>query len=221
MGNRLFDAWRIAGLIVSRNWKGGKREVPKKLKGAVALNLVRNYLAAYVRWAAPDLEVSVPNCYILGSNFEYDLLVVRKNRKPVPCFENAGKLVKGASDGLIYSATDVVAIIEVKWSGLHNIKKYVLNISGGVKAARIINPRIHFGYLTFTERVPVKKFFRSGVMTKNLPELTTNELENQLNDVATFFISTRMESKHAGLTREISDYSEFKKFADFLIEHEN
>lgn len=212
--NLLFKGWKTLDGIIGDNWTDG---VPKKLKGMLGIELVRECVARHLAAVAPDLEVSAPNSFIFGSNFEYDLLIVRRERKASSCFEDAGGLVSDVFWGLIYQPEDVVAVVEVKWSGLHSLEADTDKIVAAVLAAQNVCPLIRPGYISFTEAVPVRKFLRSGVPTKNLPEETIALFNKKLRGgIGVYFVST-----HTGMQFDVSDFSEFNQFCDYLIGREN
>lgn len=210
MQNRVFETWKILNDIVDSGWK--KEDVPKKLKGSLGVKLARNCISQHLAVIDPDLEVSAPNCFIEGSKYEYDLLIVHKDRKAVACFENEDELVAGASDEIVYAAADVVSVIEVKWTGLYDFEGQTDKITAAMLAAKNIAHWIRLGYISFTESIPVNEFY-GGMPTKNLRDLTVDLLNKKLRgDIDFYFVST-----HRGKQYDVSDFSEFERFCDRLI----
>ena len=56
----------------------GSSEDAKKLKGALAAELIKIEIESYFKKQNKDFKVSMVNSYIAGSKFEYDLLIVKK-----------------------------------------------------------------------------------------------------------------------------------------------
>ncbi len=77
----------------------GSHEDAKKLRGAVAAELLRREINGYLRCYNKPFKVSAVNSYIAGSKFENDLLLVKENARPYM--------------ELLYLPEDVIGILKV------------------------------------------------------------------------------------------------------------
>ena len=86
---------------------------------------------------ANGINVSFRDVFIRGLPIEFDLLVPRPN---TPCI-----------DGILYKPDDVIAVLEIKASGLfdNNSKE---RIEKCFEEVRKTNPKIYCGYVTLSER---------------------------------------------------------------------
>ena len=73
---------------------------------------LKQYIEKMIR--TRPLKVSEPNSYILGVNAEYDLLLLKKDAKPI-------------KEMNIFSPEDVEGVVEVKNSGLFGVRKKTNN----------------------------------------------------------------------------------------------
>jgi hypothetical protein len=115
---------------VDEAWKNcGK--CPKYV-GALTVETIREALQKH------GILVSARDVFICGIPIEFDLLVPRHN---APC----------PVDGILYRPEDVVAVLEIKASGLfdYNSKN---RIEKCFEEVRQKNPKIFCGYVTLSER---------------------------------------------------------------------
>lgn len=180
--------------------KKGKSAAAKKLRGAVAVELLRREINTYLESTGEPFKVSMMNSYIAGSGYEYDLLVVKKDAKPFM--------------GLVYLPEDVVADVECKAGGLFNLDKDTDNIAKAANAATDVNPDIRFGYITISENVPVNEYNHNGEPTVKHWKETQDLLEDKLKGNSAFYAVTLHQGKNS---YGESDDSVLEKFIKFLI----
>lgn len=181
----------------------GNSEDAKKLRGAVASELLRQELDRYITEHRRTLKVSPVNAYIAGSKFEYDLLVVKAGAE--------------AYMNLVYRPEDVVAVIESKAGGLFDVDTDTSNIAKAVNRALTLNPQIRFGYITMSENVPVHAYKKNGEPTVKHWELTNQYLQDKIEGKCAIYAVTLHQGKQ--LCDEGSD-KEFEDFASMLTDYE-
>ena len=178
-------------------------EDAKKLRGAVAAELLRQELDRTIATRGKALKVSQVNAYIAGSKYEYDLLVVKAGAE--------------AYMNLVYRPEDVVAIIESKAGGLFDVYADTSNISKDVNKAFSLNPKICFGYITMSENVPVHEYKKNGEPTVKHWELTNQYLQNKINGKCAIYAVTLNQGKQ--LCDEGSD-EEFEDFVSMVTDYQ-
>jgi hypothetical protein len=178
----------------------GSIEDAKKLRGAVASELLRQKLDQYIAEHGKELKVSPVNAYIAGSKFEYDLLVVKAGAE--------------AYMNLVYRPEDVVAVIESKAGGLFDVDADTSNIARAVNRAMALNPKICFGYITMSENVPVHECKKNGEPTVKHWKLTNQYLQEKIDGKSAIYAVTLHRGKQ--LYDPGSD-QEFEDFAAMLI----
>ena len=118
-----------------------------KLSGNIATYLVKQYIEKLIGNQA--IKISEPNCYILGTNAEFDLLVLKNGATPL----------KGMN---IYCPNDVKCVIEVKKTGMFgsikknnsknkSLKEETEYIKQAYNSAKKLNADIKFAYITLQE----------------------------------------------------------------------
>ena len=140
------------------NGYGESASNAKKLRGGVCAEMLRKKIIEYVQANNNPVNVSPVNSYILGSKYEYDMLVVKSNAEPV-C-------------EICYRPEDVISVIESKAGGLMSVKNETSNISKAVNRAWELNNSIFFGYFTIGENIPKNEFKADGTETVNHWKLT-------------------------------------------------
>lgn len=202
MSNELFNKYKTCcdELEEIMNKYGGKSEDAKKLRGALAAELLKEEMNIHLQNINAPFHLSGVNCYIAGSKFEYDLLLVKKNATPFM--------------GIVYYPEDVVAIIESKAGGLFDVKKDTDNIAKAVNCAKSINPDIRFGYITMSENVPVNEYNRNGNPTVRHWDLTVQCLNEKICGEVVSYAVTLHQGKSVCDTGKDK---EFEQFIDFLI----
>lgn len=190
-----FDLERLA-----KKYHGDVKEA-KKLRGLIAVELLKRVLDEYIKSNGLPYKTSMENSYIAGSNYEYDLLVLSEKAEP--------------HFGFVYMPEDVIAILESKTRGLYNVETNTDNIAKAVNCAMAINPDIRFGYITITENVPKNDHNKStGKPTVKHWELTKKYLDEKIKgDVAEFAVTLHTGKK---LCDEGSD-EELDLFIKFLL----
>lgn len=173
----------------------------KKLRGAIAVELLRQEINKYLVNNHMPFKTSAVNSYIAGSKFEYDLLIVKEDAVPYL--------------GLVYQPKEVVAIIESKAGGLFDVDKNTNSIAKTVNRALEINSAIRFGYITMSENVPVKNYHQDGRPTVKHWNLTKKYLREKINGEVIVYAVTLHQGK--ALIDEGSD-DEFYNFINALIE---
>ena len=182
----------------------GTMKDAKKLRGALATELLRQELNNYFYQKDITVKVSTENSYIFGSKYEYDLLLVKADAEP---FSN-----------LIYYPEDVIAVIESKAGGLFDIDKETDNIAKAVNKAWELNRNIRFGYITLSENVPKNTLNSKGKPTVKHWDLTKEFLSKKIQAFSSIYAVTL----HQGNTiyNEGSD-EEFMDFAESLVSPSN
>lgn len=178
----------------------GSIEDAKKLRGAIATNLLKQEMERYLKANNEPFKVSSENSYIAGSKYEYDLLLVKENTEPFM--------------GLVYCPDDVIAIIESKSNGLFDTEADTNHIAKAVNRAREINPDIRFGYITISENVPVNDHKKDGTPTVKHWDLTKQYLNEKIGGINAIYAVTLHKGKK--LYNEGSD-DEFNNFLGWLI----
>lgn len=202
MSNRYYETYQkhYAELQqIMEKYKGHLGEA-KKLKGAVAANLLKHEIEAYLMKNNKPIKVSSVNSYVAGSKYEYDLLLVKKDA--IPFME------------LVYDPDKVIAIIESKVNGLFDVDAETNGIANAVNRAREINPNIRFGYITISENVPVHEYNKNGTSTVKHWELTEQYINEKIKGLNAIYAVTLRQGKK--LCDEGSD-KEFSMFLDNLI----
>lgn len=172
----------------------------KKLRGALAVKLLKQEISKYLVANGLPIKTSTVNSFIAGSKFEYDLLLVKENAQPYM--------------GLVHNPEDVVAIIESKAGGLFDVDKNTSSIANAVNCALKINPKIRFGYITMSENVPVKPLNKKGEPTVRHWDLTKKYLNDKIIGTNVNYAVTLHTGKN--LCDEGSD-EEFYRFIELLI----
>ena len=113
-----------------------------KYKGKVANELLRNEVSNIIKKNNLPLKVSEINAFVVGSKYEYDLLILKEN---------------SLCNNFAYNYEDVKAIIECKVNGLYDPEKNTDSIAKAIDEVRRLNNDIAFGYVTFSEVVPKNK----------------------------------------------------------------
>ncbi len=106
-----------------------------KLTGALAMEVIRN------RLREAGIFVSARDVYILGNPTEFDLLVVRPESSP--------------RYGIIYDATDVAVVLEIKFSGVFS-KDAAQDLRKRFEKVKGEYPHILCVYLTVQENEKFK-----------------------------------------------------------------
>lgn len=180
----------------------GNSEDAKKLRGAVASELLRQELERYITEHGKALKISPVNAYIAGSKFEYDLLLVKAGAE--------------AYMNLVYRPEDVVAVIESKAGGLFDVDADTSNIARAVNRAMSLNPKICFGYITMSENVPVREYKKNGEPTVKHWDLTNQYLQDKIEGKCAIYAVTLYQGKK--LCDEGSD-EEFEDFAAMITDY--
>ena len=118
-----------------------------KLSGNIATYLVKQYIEKLI--GNQPIKISEPNCYILGTNAEFDLVVLKKGATPL-------------KEMNIYCPNDVKCVIEVKKSGMFgsikkknsknkSLKEETEYIKQAYNSAKKLNADIKFAYITLQE----------------------------------------------------------------------
>lgn len=170
----------------------------KKLRGAIAVEVLRQMISEYLLQKKVSIKVSQANSYIMGSKYEYDLLLVKESADPFL--------------GFVYQPEDVFAIIESKAGGLFDVEKNTDSIAVAVNRAKEIDANINFGYITVSENVP-KNEMSNGKPTVKHWDLTQEYLEKKITG-AVVYAATLHTGKN--LCNEGND-EEFYSFIDHLI----
>ena len=198
MGNRFYELYQNHCIALNQLMEQyqGSGEDTKKLRGAVASELLRQELDRYITEHRKALKVSPVNAYIAGSKFEYDLLVVKAGAE--------------AYMNLVYRPEDVVAVIESKAGGLFDVDADTSNIARAVNSAMSLNPRIRFGYITMSENVPVHEYKKNGEPTVKHWELTNQYLQDKIEGKCAIYAVTLHQGKR------LCDEGADKEFEDFV-----
>lgn len=171
----------------------------KKLKGAIAVELLKELIDDFFQKNNIKYKTSNPNSYIAGSKYEYDLLIVKEYAEPFM--------------GMVYKAEDVIAIIESKVGGLFNLAKDTDSIAIAVNSALKLSKDICFGYITMSENVPTNDSY-CGKSTIKHWEKTEEYLKEKINGKCVLYAVTLRKGKY--LCDEGSD-EEFFGFVNYLI----
>lgn len=118
--------------------KQGKQSLgvqSKKFTGALVIEILRRALEER------GIEVSRPNVYLKGLPFEVDLIIPRRDANLE--FE------------ILYSPADVLAVLEIKTSGLFS-KEDSPRIGSVFRKVKSMNQRIFCAYVTMSERQSYK-----------------------------------------------------------------
>lgn len=174
----------------------------KKLRGAIAAELLKQLISEYFNKNRKPYKVSSVNSYIAGSKFEYDLLIVKESAEPFL--------------GIVYRPEDVIAIIECKAGGLFNVEKDTDRIARAVNRAIKINSDTRFGYITMSENVPVNDYKADGSATYKHWDMTQKCLDEKINGTVVIYAVTLHKGKRKKLYDEGSD-EEFLNFVNYLI----
>lgn len=174
----------------------GTLEDAKKLKGALATEVLRQELSNYFYQKGINVKVSAENSYIIGSKYEYDLILVKADAEP---FSN-----------LIYFPEDVIAVVESKAGGLFNVDKETDNIAKAVNKAWELNKSIKFGYITLSENVPKNNINAQGKPTVKHWDLTKDFLLKKIRAVSSIYAVTL----HQG--NKLCDEGSDEEFTDFV-----
>ncbi len=170
----------------------------KKFRGAIAAEILRRELQQYMQLHSLPVKVSNVNSYIIGSKYEYDLLLVKQDAQSVL--------------DLAYRPEDVLAVIESKAGGLFNVEDDTNNIAKAVNAAMALNRQIRFGYITMYENVPVHQFNTSGQPTVNHWEQTNQYLMQKISGICAIYSVTLQQGKKKcdnGSDQEFEDFAAF------------
>ena len=94
---KLMEQFRPKSDSQDKTSKKGRIQAPKKLRGALAVELLRREIDAQLKKMGKPLKTSGMNVYIAGSDYEYDLLIVKKDAEPFM--------------GLVYRPEEVAALV--------------------------------------------------------------------------------------------------------------
>lgn len=83
-----------------------------------------------------DLEVSPPNSYVDGCSLEFDLIILKKDAEKI-------------DDLNIYNYKDVVAVLEIKKSGIYSKDSFIKQRDTFDQFNK--ENKIKYGYITFIE----------------------------------------------------------------------
>ena len=172
----------------------------KKLRGAIAVELLKQLIEEYFYNNSEPYKVSAVNSYMIGSKYEYDLIIIKQTAV--------------AFMGIVYHPEDVIAIIECKVGGLYNVENDTDYIAKAVNCAIEINSNIMFGYITMSENVPVNDKKRDGSPTFRHWDKTIECLEQKISEDIVIYAVTLDKGKK--LFDKGSD-TEFYKFIRHLI----
>lgn len=203
MSNLLFERYMLCCNDVEKMMTQyqGSSEDAKKLRGALAAELIKTEIESYFKNQNKNFKVSTVNSYIAGSKYEYDLLIVKKEIEPYM--------------GILYKPEDVVAIIECKASGLFDVDNDTSRIAKAINCVLHKSTEIRFGYITMSENVPKNQFNRYGNPTVKHWDLTVEYLNKKIaGQVASYAVTL-----HKG--KDLCDHGkdqEFIEFIDFLID---
>jgi hypothetical protein len=114
--------------------KQGKQSLgvqSKKFTGALVIEILRD------AFEKSGIETSRPNVYIKGVTSEVDLVIPRRGANP--------------EFKILYSPTDVLAVLEIKASGLFS-KDDCPRIAAVFSNVQSVNPSIFCAYMTMSER---------------------------------------------------------------------
>lgn len=204
MGNTYYELYekeceKLEKLTLSYD---GDLKSAKKLRGAIANELLKKLISEYFNKNSKPYKVSNVNSYIAGSKFEYDLLIVKESAEPFI--------------GIVYRPEDVVAVIECKVGGLFKVEKDTDRIAQAVNRAIKINSDIRFGYITMSENVPVNDYKSDGSPTYKHWDKTQKYLSEKINGTVAIYAVTLHKGKKKKLYDKGSD-EEFYDFIDYLI----
>jgi len=118
--------------------KQGKQSLgvqSKKFTGTLVIEILRR------AFEERGIGTSCPNVYLKGLSFEVDLIIPRRGANVE--FE------------ILYNSADVLAVLEIKTSGLFS-KEDSSRIGSLFRAVQSINPRIFCAYVTLSERQSYK-----------------------------------------------------------------
>lgn len=174
----------------------------KKLRGALFIEVLRKELNHYFSINSLPIKATQANSYIIGSKYEYDLLIVKDTAEAVY--------------GIAYSPKDIVAIIESKAGGLFNIDHETDSISQAFNQAYSLNKEINFGYITISENRPKNLIKKDGTPTINHWDLTQKYLIKKVNGPISIYSITLHQGKKL---IDTGNDDEFYQFIDFLVTH--
>lgn len=175
-------------------------EYPKKLKGAMTTELLRQEITKFLADNNEPLKASAIDSYIAGSKYEYDLLIVKEDAEPYM--------------GLVYQPDDIIAVIESKAGGLFDLEKDTDNIAQAANRAIELNSDICFGYITISENVPANSHNSQGNPTVKHWDLTQQYLSDKIQGKTVIYAVTLRKGKE--ICEEGSD-EEFYDFVKHLI----
>lgn len=118
--------------------KQGKQSLgvqSKKFTGALVIEMLRRAFAEH------GIKTSRPNVYLRGLPFEFDLAIPGKGAN--------------LEFAILYSPADVLAVLEIKTSGLFS-KEELPRISSVFREVQSKNPSIFCAYVTMSERKSYK-----------------------------------------------------------------
>lgn len=180
----------------------GNLENSKKLKGAIAAEVLKQLIRDFFCENNVPYRTSKINSYIAGSKFEYDLLIIK---------ENATSILE-----MIYQPEDVIAVLECKAGGLFNIEKDAQHILNAFNRAKEMNPHINFGYITVSENVPKHEYNKYGIPTRKHWDETQEYFKKFDGNHAEYAVTLHTGKK---LCDKGSD-NELYDFINFLISKE-
>lgn len=175
-------------------------EYPKKLKGAMTTELLRQEITKFLDDNNEPFKTSAIDSYIAGSKYEYDLLIVKEDAKPYM--------------GLVYQPNDIIAVIESKAGGLFALEEETDNIAKAANRAKELNSDICFGYITISENVPANSYNNQGNPTVKHWDLTQQYLSDKIQGKTVIYAVTLRKGKE--ICEEGSD-DEFYDFVKHLI----
>lgn len=198
MSNRYYELYKkhCAELDEIMKQHNADNDYPKKLKGAMTTQILRQEITKFLNDNHEPLKTSAIDTYIAGSKYEYDLLIVKEDAEPYM--------------GLVYQPDDVIAVIESKAGGLFDLEKDTDNIAKAANRAKELNPDICFGYITIGENVPVNSHNKQGNPTVKHWDLTQEYLNEKIQGKTVIYAVTLYKGK------EICDEGSDEEFYDFI-----
>ena len=202
MSNRYYELYKkhCAELDEMMGRYNTGSEYPKKLKGAMTTELLRQEITQFLADNNEPFKTSAIDSYIAGSKYEYDLLIVKEDAE--------------AYMGLVYQPDDVIAVIESKAGGLFDLEKDTDNIAQAANRAKELNSDICFGYITISENVPINSYNSQGNPTVKHWDLTKEYLSDKIQGKSAIYAVTLYKGKE--ICEEGSD-DEFYDFVKHLI----
>lgn len=127
-----FERYLLKKIIYFRETTKVNGRLSKKFIGAITIELLRRELIK------EGFNVSNRDVYIEGVNHELDLLILKAKER--------------AKENLLYNPSQVVAIFEIKFSGIYSVSD-IDNIKKAFSSIKKINREIKCVYLTVSEMI--------------------------------------------------------------------